>query len=98
MKKILPLLASLGLILFLLSACANDQHYNQYEQAYQQLEKADSFVLERSSSLTQSKNVAGTVNKTDTAAAETWQVIHNKAGYTAIAKIVFTPTNESSPR
>lgn len=95
MKKMLLLTACLGLAALLLAGCGDEQPYAQYTEAYQKLQEADSFAMERDGSLIQSENLAGTVDQTITLFEEDWQVARANAGDEAIVSTIITPADEA---
>lgn len=96
MEKIIPLISGLGLALFLFTACTNQQPYNQYIHSYQQLMEADSFVVQKSDSLTTSENVAGTVDEKNCGIEQTYRVVRDDAEYMAIANVTMNTEDKAS--
>jgi len=87
MKRVLALVSCLGLGIFLFTACTGSQAYQQYMQAYQQLWKVDSFVVERSEYLVTSENSSGMSNITKAATKGTYRFVRSKEGDMLIANI-----------
>jgi len=96
MKKISLLIVCIGLTLLFFTACDGDQTYRQYKEAYQKLWKADSFVVERSGTLTTSENPSGTDDDISIATEESWQMVHKDEGGMAIANVVTNTTDDVS--
>lgn len=88
MKKYLLLfLCCLGsMVIF--TACDNGQPYNQYSQAYQKLQTVDSFILESTGSLIQSRHVGDIVDENHLEIKQTYHILKDDAEYLAISNMI----------
>lgn len=89
MKRIITLLFCVGIFMLIFTACAAEQPYQQYKEAYRQLKGEKSVVIEHSWALKNSQKIIDSVEEENYFIQETWQVVQDGNGDMAIANLVF---------